>query len=71
MKYKEFKEWCNQRACDGFWGIQTVIKCTTIMNKYNKIPFWKREKVWAKSTDRDFAIELKRYTENRIEELEL
>lgn len=46
MKYKEFVAWCNQRACDGRWGMNTAICCIVVVNHINKIPFWKRERVW-------------------------
>lgn len=48
MKYKEFVDWCNQRACDGCWGMNTAICCMEIMKNINHEPFWKREKKWRK-----------------------
>lgn len=26
MKFKEFSAWCNDRACDGCWGMTEAIK---------------------------------------------
>ena len=46
MKFKEYVEWCNQRACDGYWGIDTAILCIEIYNRINKQPFWRREREW-------------------------
>ena len=46
MKYKEFVKWCNQRACDGQWGINTAIRCIEVINHINELPFWKKERVW-------------------------
>ena len=46
MKYKEFVEWCNERACDGCWGISTIIICKNLMRDVREQPFWKREKYW-------------------------
>jgi len=43
MKYKEFSSWCNERACDGFWGLETAIVCIDIINRIQSKPFWKRE----------------------------
>ena len=46
MKYKEFNDWCNQRACDGCWSADTAIYCIGVCETINSKPFWKREKVW-------------------------
>lgn len=46
MKYKEFVDWCNQRACDGCWSSKTAIVCLEFMKTIDNFPFWKREKVW-------------------------
>lgn len=46
MKFKEFSEWCNNRACDGCWGMKEAIMCSNICKEIYKLPFWKREKAW-------------------------
>ena len=46
MRYKNFKDWCNERACDGYWCMFTAINCIEIMKTIDKIPFWRREKHW-------------------------
>lgn len=46
MKYKEFVDWCNQRACDGCWSANTAIYCINICGVINSYRFWKREKIW-------------------------
>lgn len=51
MKYKEFVAWCNQRACDGCWSMETALYCIVIMRKIDSLPFWKREKEWRKIKD--------------------
>ena len=48
MTFKEFRTWCNERACDGCWGFAETITCIDIMKKVQKENFWKREKVWQK-----------------------
>ena len=55
MTFKEFSDWCNERARDGYWGRMEAITCIDILNEYRKIPFWKREKTWAYSEDKKFA----------------
>ena len=27
MKFKEFAKWCNERACDGCWGMLEAMAC--------------------------------------------
>lgn len=46
MKFKEFSAWCNERACDGCWGMTEAIICTNLCSDIYKFPFWKREKYW-------------------------
>lgn len=44
MKFKEFVNWCNERACDGCLGMLEAIACINLINEIMKIQFWKREK---------------------------
>lgn len=30
MKFKEFVNWCNERACDGCWGMLEAIACINL-----------------------------------------
>lgn len=46
MKYKEFVDWCNQRACDGCWSAGTAMYCIGICSTIDSYRFWKREKIW-------------------------
>lgn len=46
MNFKEFVNWCNERACDGCWSVNTVVVCIGAINRVRSKPFWKREKVW-------------------------
>lgn len=48
MTFKQFRQWCNDRACDGCWGIKEAMYCIELIDNMNKIPFWKRNKVWKK-----------------------
>ena len=49
--FKEFIEWSNERAADGFWGIDTAIICININHHIKKFPFWRREKEFQKLKD--------------------
>lgn len=46
MTFKQFEAWCNQRACDGCWGMLDAMVCIDIIGKVRKQRFWKREKFW-------------------------
>lgn len=48
MTFKQFKQWCNERACDGCWGMNDAMFCIELIETMQKIPFWKRIKVWKK-----------------------
>lgn len=48
MKYKEFVAWCNERACDGCWDIETAILCGKVIDFISSVPFWKRKIIWGK-----------------------
>ena len=50
--FKEFIEWSNERAADGFWGIDTAIICININHHIEKFPFWRREKEFQKLKDK-------------------
>lgn len=56
MKYKEFNAWCYQRACDGYWGMKTVIICSDIIRQIQREPFWKRERKW-QELNAEYGIE--------------
>lgn len=46
MTFKQFKQWCNERACDGCWGYNEAVYCIELLDTMMKIPFWRRNKVW-------------------------
>ena len=46
MTFKEFSNWCNDRACDGCWGMNGAIQCMEIGSLISKQRFWNREKMW-------------------------
>lgn len=46
MKFKEFANWCNNRAADGCWGFKEASLCCYVASEIYKLPFWKREKAW-------------------------
>ena len=48
MTYKEFRKWCNDRACDGCWGYKEAVLCIELLQNMRKIPWWKRRKEWKK-----------------------
>ena len=58
MKFREFVRWCNERACDGYWGSYDAISCIVIMQEVREIPFWKREKYWKKYYESDIVNDI-------------
>lgn len=56
MTYKEFFRWCNDRACDGKWSMETAINCLDIIDEIEKIEV------------KFLGIKLKRKTERLKEE---
>lgn len=56
MTYKQFKAWCNDRACDGMWGVNEFMACRGIMEHINQKAFWKQEKEW-QICNRDSCVE--------------
>ena len=50
--FKEFIEWFNERAADGFWGeASTPLIYMDIYAYIKKFPFWRREKEFQKLKD--------------------
>ena len=58
MRFREFVRWCNERACDGCWGMTDAVICIDILKRVRKHPFWRREKVWRE--------EFREFTEENI-----
>lgn len=46
MTFKEFEEWCNERACDGCWGMNEALFCTDIIGAVQEQPRRKQEAFW-------------------------
>ena len=48
MTYKQYRNWCTERAMDCCWGFQEAKLCLEILGDIDSLPFWKRNKVWKK-----------------------
>lgn len=70
MKYKEFNDWCNERACDGRWGLKEAILCVGICETISNKPRWRREKAWQKHELRMTAEEIVTETNKLIDIME-
>ncbi len=70
MKFKEFINWCNERACDGCGGMLEAIACINLINEIMKIQFWKREKIWKENYERQVLEEIINPIEKKLEEME-
>lgn len=71
MKFKEFEEWCNNRACDGMWGMQEALVCISIIDSIGKQPFWRRKKEWERIKKETKICELVKNTNILIEKHKL
>lgn len=69
MKFKEFEAWCNQRACDGCWGMLDAMVCIDIIGKVRKQRFWKREKFCQEKYSDDVMEQIVSPIERKIEEV--
>ena len=67
MKYKEFNNWCNERACDGCWGLNEAMTCIDICHLFSYIPKWKQEKAWQHFLSRDVLEQIVIETNEIIE----
>lgn len=67
MKFKEFVNWCNERACDGCWGMLETIACINLINEIMKIQFWKREKIWKENYEQQVLEEIINPIEKKLE----
>lgn len=52
MTYKEFKEYCNDRACDGQWSAGDVMMCLEIRNRIESVQVKKFGIVMKKKTEK-------------------
>ena len=66
MSFKQFSAWCNARAADGQWGMDTAIRCSTICSELHKVFFLWREKTWKAKCEAKM-LELVNDIEHKIE----
>lgn len=69
MTFREFVSWCNERACDGCWGILDAMVCIDIIGKVRKQRFWKREKFWQEKYSDDVMEQIVNPIKKKITEL--
>lgn len=67
MTYKEFRAWCNERACDGYWSMMTSLSCIGVMEEISSVPFWKRKKAW-KAIEDEVVTKIVNPINKKIEE---
>jgi len=69
MTFKKFEAWCNQRACDGCWGMLEAMTCIDILGTVRKKGLWKREKFWQEEYATDVMEQIVNPIEKKIAEL--
>lgn len=58
MEYKEFIRWCNDRAADGYWDLETAKFCGKLISKIQKMRWWKRNKIWKQNYEQDVVNDI-------------
>lgn len=69
MTFKQFDAWCNERTCEGCWGMLEAMACIDLIGKMRKVPFWKREKVWREKYEKQVLDEIVNPIEEKIKEV--
>lgn len=69
MKFKEFVNWCNQRACDGCWGMSEAMTCLVLIAEVRKVPFWKREWYWKENYEQQVMEEIVNPINKKVKEM--
>lgn len=66
MTFKEFVNWCNDRACDGKWGMLEAIACVEIIRTVRRKLPWRRERFWRERYKGQVTLEIVRPINERI-----
>lgn len=69
MKFKEFRSWCDQRACEGYLGMPEDMVCLAIIERILRDPFWNRERLWRKEYEEKVVRNIVNPTERKIKEV--
>ena len=69
MTFKEFMEWCNDRACDGVWNLREFMEVVDIVADVMKKRPWRREKYWKKQYESCVMQQIVIPINKRIEEI--
>lgn len=69
MTFKEFVAWCNERACDGCWGLIEATLCIDIVQDVRRKPFWRREKYWHETHEEQVVHQIVYPTNQKIRKL--
>lgn len=71
MTFKEFVAWCNERACDGCWGMNTAMVCIDVMSevrKHSRLGF-RRERFWRENFESDVLEQIVNPINEKIEKV--
>lgn len=69
MNFKQFELWCNERACDGCWGMLEAMVCLDIIDKIRSALFWKRKKMWENEYKEEVLNEIVNPINSKIKEM--
>lgn len=63
LTYRQFKDWCNERCCDGRWSAMHALIAINIIEAMDKQSFWKKNSEWENNW-KQYAIQLVSSVEN-------
>lgn len=69
MSFKEFRNWCLERACDSCWGSLEAMASMHVIDIIHAIPFWKRKKKWKELYEKRVLDEIVNPTNEKISKL--
>ena len=69
MRFREFKSWCEQRVCDGCWGLAEAKASIAIIEIISSAPFWKREKLCREEYEESVVRQIVNPIERKIKEV--
>ena len=58
VSFRQFVQWCNERACDGCWGIGTAAICIGVMEDVKARPRREQNKFWLENFEEEVRTQV-------------
>ena len=68
LTYRQFKDWCNERCCDGKWSAMHALIAIKLIDIMENQTFWKKNSEWENNW-KQYAMQLISSVENANTEL--